>query len=221
MERSRRRAGTTRAAALILRALLLVLLATVGLATPAGAHGAEGRLEILELAPIEPGRVRIEVGVAYTNDGDPAPDATVAAVFTGPAGIVGPLPVPHLRAGLYGGELDVSGPGPWQVAFTAVDPAATAQGSFTPAPPEPTTTSTAPAVTTTSPTSAPGAPSAATDTSGPTGVAGAPTPSSPDDASSTSPLVWVAAGLVVFVVVAPFAQLARRNRPVADEAPPR
>src|SRR5690606_2855111 len=75
-------------------------------------------------------RLRVEVGIVYTNDGHPAEEAEVAAALTGPDGTsVGPVTLERTSGSLYSAEIDVPGPGAWQVSVTSTTP--TAQGGVT------------------------------------------------------------------------------------------
>lgn len=114
--------------------LLLTLAALVALytveSTPAGAHDDEGQLTVTAAEQVAPGLVRLEVGLVYTGDGHLAEEATVEAALTGPDGeVVGPVDLPRTSGSLYGAQVEVTGPGTWQVSVNATNPAATAESS--------------------------------------------------------------------------------------------
>lgn len=142
------------------RRLLLCLLALGSVpllsATPAGAHGDDGTLEVLDAVPTPAGdAVTYTVELTYANDGDPVEGASVSATVRRPgAGPQEPIALASIGEGWYAGRVTFPGPGRWTVAFAAVEPAATVEATYlVTATPPPTTTPTtsAPATTTTAP----------------------------------------------------------------------
>ena len=136
------------------RLLALLVLGAVTLlgATPAGAHGDDGTLEVLDAVPTPAGdEVTYTVELTYANDGDPVDGAIVSATVRGPGGPQEPLAAASIGEGWYAVPIRFPGPGRWTVTFAAVEPAATLEVTYeVPATP-PSTTTAPPATTTTAP----------------------------------------------------------------------
>jgi hypothetical protein len=124
---------------------LAVVLAVALPATAAGAHGDEGRLEVVSQVPSPDGQtVTFTVELTYANDGDPVEGATVTATLRTPGGSP-PAPVVLTPAGpgSYTGEVLFPGPGQWRVRIASTDPAAEVEATYrAPEAPPPTTPST-------------------------------------------------------------------------------
>lgn len=136
---------------------LTVAIAAVAAVAPgiAGAHGPEGLLTIIaaeQVGPADPesgATVRLEVGIVYANDNDPAEEAAVAATITGEGGaVVGPTPLPNVNGGVYGAEVTVPTTGRWDIEVTSTGPAASSTAALVIAEPAPTTTTTTSSTTT-------------------------------------------------------------------------
>lgn len=112
--------------------LLLAVLAILLTPAPALAHDEQGEMTVTAAEQLDGGRLRVEVGIVYTNDGHPAEEATVTATLTGPSGeAVGPVPLERQEGtSLYRAEIEVPSPGAWTVALSATNPAATAETSI-------------------------------------------------------------------------------------------
>jgi hypothetical protein len=118
------------ALALLLTVAGAVLALALGGAPHAGAHGDEGTMTVTAAEQVATDRVRVEVGIVYTNDDDPAEEAAVTATLTAPDGqVVGPVDLPAISGAVYGAEIDVPGPATWQVAVASTTPTAAAEAS--------------------------------------------------------------------------------------------
>jgi hypothetical protein len=141
-----------------MRRLLIaaVLLAALASTSPAGAHGDEGEIEVVNTVPQGDGdAVTYTVELTYANDADPVDGATVTATLRGPGGAQPPVDLPGVGDGWYAGTVHFPGPGQWRVTFATGDPEATAQVTYrVPEPPPPSTTTVPPATTTTTPPAA-------------------------------------------------------------------
>ncbi len=168
---------------------------------PAGAHGDEGVMELIEQEPAEDGgerrSVNYLVGLVYANDDDLVEGATVTAVATGPGGArTAPVTFTPAGPGRYQGTVTFPGPGRWTVVFSSADPVAEARTQEELAPPPPTTTTTTTTVTTT--------------TTEATEVDSEPVDDGDDEGGSTG---VVAAGVlgVLLLAVAGYALVTRRR----------
>jgi hypothetical protein len=169
---------------------LAVGVAILGLGSPAGAHGDDGDMEIITLAPVGSDAVRIEVGITYTSDGELAEDAQVEAVLRADNVTVGPQMLGRSSGGRYSAEIVVPAPGTWAVSVTSSDPTADATGAVTVNPP---VTTAAPTTTTATTTTV-----ATTTTEAPTEDLG----TEGDDSSLPLVIALVAGGLVLLAGVA-------------------
>lgn len=137
--------------------VLLMLSAVLGLtalATPVGAHGDEGTMEVIKTDVVSPTEIEVEVGVVYANDDDLATEANIMVTATGPSGeVVGPINLPVIEDARYGTTITVPGPGAWTLAFTSENPVASTAAAVevTPEGPPDTTTPTSDAPATSDP----------------------------------------------------------------------
>jgi hypothetical protein len=146
----------------LLLPLALVTLLVAG-AGPARAHSVDGLMTVTAAEAPAPRSVRVEVGIVYANDNDPAEEATVTATLTGPAGeAVGPLPLERLQGARYGAEVPVPAGGTWTAEITATGPAATTTATIE-VPDAPTMTAPAPTTATTGPPATPAPPTGVAD----------------------------------------------------------
>lgn len=139
---ARRRGHPTLLRALVAAvATVVVSLSPVGLVSIAGAHSEAGEATITELVRIGEDRVRIEVGVVYAGDGHLAEGATVDAVFRGPDGEIGPVPLRPSGPGssLYTAEVDVPAGAGWTALVDVSNPTARAEAAVPDGPGGPTT----------------------------------------------------------------------------------
>lgn len=130
-----------------LAALAIAIVAALVLASPAGAHGGEGQLDITSIAR-EGDEVTLTAHVIYIADGHGVPDATLTVV------VGDGTPVP-MAPGAADGDYTATVPAPPGAAIrvTSVEPAVTAE---TTAPDLPATTTTeATSITEPSSTAAP------------------------------------------------------------------
>ncbi len=110
---------------------LVVVLLTVAMswlaAGPAVAHGPEGKLTVLT-SEAGPGRaVTIEVGILYANDEEPAEEAKVSVMLSGPeAQSVGPVTLTRVgdSGSRYRSEIPVPSAGTWNATITSAGPVA-------------------------------------------------------------------------------------------------
>jgi hypothetical protein len=150
----------------------------------AEAHSDDGVMTVTRTEQVGADQVRLEVGIVYANDQEPAEDATVTATLTGPAGeVVGPIELPRTTGALYGAQVQVPVLGNWSVAVGSTTPAAEATAAFevisqsSPAPPP--------------------EPPPATDV-----LAAEAAVSSSDDSDDGALWLWVVVGLLVVLVAA-------------------
>jgi hypothetical protein len=107
-------------------ALAAVFIAVLGAgAHPASAHGDEGEIRETVVDQSGVNTVRVQIGLLYANDGDPAEDATATATLTGPAGeTVGPVTMPRTTGSRYATDIEVPTTGAWSVEIKTVEPEA-------------------------------------------------------------------------------------------------
>jgi hypothetical protein len=124
-------------------AIVLAAAAVFGIAAPAAAHSDTGRMTVVAAEQVDAATIRIEIGLAYDNDGDLAPEASVQAELTGPAGEkVGPVELAVVSGARYGADVEVPAPGTWSVRVNSTGPAAEATVLVLVAGETPTTTTT-------------------------------------------------------------------------------
>jgi hypothetical protein len=113
-------------------ALAAVFIAFLGAgAHPASAHGDEGEIRETVVDQSGTNTVRVQIGLLYANDGDPAEDATATVMLAGPAGeTVGPVTMPKTTGSRYAAEIEVPTTGTWSVAITTVEPEAEATATI-------------------------------------------------------------------------------------------
>jgi YtkA-like len=130
-----------------------VILAALGSAAPASAHGDEGHLEVVNAVPNADGSaVTYTVELTYANDGDIVDGAAVTAtVRQQGGGARPPVDLAGAGSGWYAGTIAFPGPGPWRVTFATAEPEATVEASYQVPEPTPSTTTTV-ATTTPPPT---------------------------------------------------------------------
>jgi dipeptidyl aminopeptidase/acylaminoacyl peptidase len=181
---------TTRTLAALLGLAAVLLLA----ASPAGAHGGEGQVEITSITR-DGDDVTVVAHLIYVEDGHGVPDATVTVV------VDDGTPVP-MAAGAEEGDYEVTVPAPAGAAIrvTSVEPATTAETAAPAAEEETTTTTeasttTAETTTTVNPTTGDVEPADGDED----GSATTPAPADSDDDGGISPIVI---GAIVAVVVA-------------------
>lgn len=134
----------------------LGLLVVLAVPSPAGAHGDEGELEVIDAFPTPAGNeVTYTVELTYANDGDLVDGATVTARLSQPgAGPQPPVELIAAGAGRYASTIPFPGPGRWTITFAATEPRAQVRTTYE-VPAEPTTT-TGPPATVAPSTTAPG-----------------------------------------------------------------
>lgn len=115
------RSGITAAAAL---AVWVALAAWAAL--PASAHGGEGVIDPVTVAPAAEGeRIEVSVRLTYANDGDPVTDGEVFISGAGPEGTSAEAKLEADPApGVYTGSLRVERGGAWTLTVTSADPPA-------------------------------------------------------------------------------------------------
>jgi hypothetical protein len=126
----------------VLLAVPAALLLTLLLATPAGAHGAAGKMTVLRAEQKAPTTAEIEVGLLYANDSEVAEEATVTVTAISPTGgIAGPVTaVRESSSSRYLATVELTALGTWSFTVNAANPAAQVTGSVEMAPPATTTT---------------------------------------------------------------------------------
>jgi hypothetical protein len=110
---------------------LLVVGVVLLVSRPAGAHSDDGRMTVTAAEQVGAQEVRVEVGIVYANDDDPAEEATVTATLTGPNGEQeGPVALARSRGALYEATMPTPVPGTWAVAVSSTGPVANATTSL-------------------------------------------------------------------------------------------
>lgn len=128
--------------------IVAAVMLTFGVQT-ASAHGDDGSMEVLDSQQVGPRRIRLEVAIPYSNDGDQAENAIVTASLTGPDGqTVTDVALPRTAEATYAAEVDVPTEGAWTIEVASTDPTAAASIETVVRPEEAATTTTvAPATT--------------------------------------------------------------------------
>jgi hypothetical protein len=168
---------------------LAVAAVVVAGAAPAGAHGDEVQMEVIEQTPSGEGSsVTYLVALTYVGDGEGIDDAVVTATIS-QTGEAPEAPIPMAPTGAGGGyEATISFPrsGTWNLRFASADPEAGVTTTYRVAAPPPGTASSANPSTTVPP---------------PTSVSVEPTLADDDAPGDDGPPVGLFVGLAVAAVV--------------------
>jgi hypothetical protein len=176
--------------------VLLAALTTALLAPVAGAHGDDGVLQVVSVAPSGTSTT-VTVRLTYQGDGHPVDGATVTIVGDDGAGAaIDPVQMTAgSEPGQYTATIEFPSAGVWNLRVTSVSPAATltVTHEVTADPgvtaPEPTDDPVLDEEMTSSPTTAD------------VGEASSEERAGTDDGDGSSPLPWILGGLVVIVCV--------------------
>ncbi len=103
--------------------LALVLVLFAGTASPAGAHGDDGAMDVLSSKQAGPNSIYLEVSIPYAGDGELASTAAVTATLTGPEDeVIENVPLALTAQSSYTGEIRVPRSGTWIVSLASVNP---------------------------------------------------------------------------------------------------
>lgn len=166
-------------------------------------------MTVITSEPAGPLKIRLVVGISYTNDSDLANEASVSVEGTGPDGAtLAATPLPRQEGAKYGATVDVPVSGSWQLTITSTKPTATASTTVEAAE---QTTSTKPPMTTTE--LAPATTTANATPSTTTTELPAAVDEKNDSGSNTGMIVLIGAVAVVVIVGAVLVLRSRKDTP--------